>query len=73
MKKNILLEECIKSFKSKEFREELKQVFRPLISYLFNELYVYVLFIILLIIASFFLHLGVLILLIRYNNKIKNI
>jgi hypothetical protein len=71
MKKNILLEECIKSFKTKEFKEELKILFKPLIDYLFNELYIYILFVILLIIASFFLHLGVLILLLRYN-KIKN-
>tara|TARA_B100001769_G_scaffold260493_1_gene241165 strand:- start:10079 stop:10306 length:228 start_codon:yes stop_codon:yes gene_type:complete len=71
MKNNILLEHCLKSLNSKEFKEELKNFIKPVAECIFKELYIYLFFFIFFILASFLLHLGVLILLIRYNNKIN--
>ena len=70
MKKHILIQECINFLKSEEIKNEFKDILKPLIDYIFKELSIYLYFFVFLIIVSFLLNLGVLILLISYNKKI---
>ena len=44
MKNNILLEHCLKTFNSKEFKEELKNFIKPVAECIFKELYIYLFF-----------------------------
>lgn len=73
MKNNIILEQCLKTLNSKEFKEEIRMFIKPIFECLFKEIYIYLFFFIFFILISFFLHLGVLLLLIRYNNKINKL
>ncbi len=68
--KNLLLEHCTNMIKSKEFKKEIGELFKPLFDYFFKELGIYLYFFIFFILSSFLLHLGVLVLLIRYNQKL---
>jgi hypothetical protein len=71
MNKNILLEEIMLFFKSDSFKEELQTIIKPLLNYLFKEIYIYFMFFIFFILSSFFLHLSILFLLIKYNKQLK--
>jgi len=73
MKNNLIYEQCLKTLNSKEFKDEFKNFLKPILEYIFNEISIYLFFFIFFILVSFLLHLGVLILLIRYNNKMKNL
>mgnify|MGYP001235512393 CR=1 FL=1 len=73
MKNNIVLEQCLKTLNSKEFKEELNNFIKPISNYLFKEFSIYLLFFVFFILTSFLLHLGVLILLIRYNNNLNKL
>jgi hypothetical protein len=66
MNKNILLDNCIKFLRSEEINNELKNIIKPCLEYIFKEISIYLYFFIFFIFTSFILHLGVLILLIRY-------
>ena len=44
IKKNIVLDECINFLKSDEIKNEIKQIIKPFLEYLFNELSIYLLF-----------------------------
>lgn len=71
MKKHILLEQCLNFLKSEEIKCEIKEILKPFTDYIFKELSLYLYFFVFLIILSFLLHLGILILLIQYNKKIS--
>ena len=73
IKKNIVLDECINFLKSDEIKNEIKQIIKPFLEYLFKELSIYLFFFVFFIISSFLLHLGVLIILIRYIKKQKDL
>ena len=73
MKNNIVYEQCIKTLNSEEFKKEIKNFIRPFLEYILKELSIYLCFFILFILISFLLHLGILILLIRYNIKINKL
>jgi hypothetical protein len=68
---NIMLDQCLKFLKSEEIKKEIKSIIKPFIEYIFKELSIYLFFFVFFILSSFLLHLGVLILLIRYNNKLN--
>lgn len=68
--KNLLFEHCTNIMKSREFKKEVGELLKPLFDYFFKELGIYLYFFIFFILSSFLLHLGVLILLIRYNQKL---
>jgi hypothetical protein len=72
MTKHIILEQCLNFLKSEEIKNEIKDILKPVIDYIFKELGLYLYLFSFLILASFVLHLGILILLIRYNKNIKN-
>ena len=69
--KNLMLDQCLNFLKSAEIKRELKEIMKPLIEYLLKEISIYLYFFIFFIIVSFLLHLGVLVLLIRYNKNIN--
>ena len=71
MKKHILLEQCLNFLKSEEIKKEIEEIMKPIIEYIFKELSLYLYFFAFLIIVGFLLHLGVLILLIRFNKKLS--
>ena len=70
---NFIYEQCLKTLNSQEFKKEVKNILQPLLDYILKEISIYLFFFVFFILVSFLLHLGVLILLIRYNNKIKEI
>ena len=67
---NIIFDGCIQLLKSEEIKQEIKEIIKPLRSYILKEISIYLIFFIFFILLSFFLHLGILVLLIRYNKNI---
>ena len=65
---NFIYDQCLKTFK-----KEIKNFLKPLLDYIFKEISIYLFFFIFFILVSFLLHLGVLVLLIRYNNKMSKL
>ena len=70
--KNTLTDYCMKFLKSEETKKELQNILNPILEYFLKEIHIYLCFFLFFIFTSFILHLGVLILLIQYNNKLKN-
>ena len=70
---NFIYEQCLKTLNSQEFKKEVKNILQPLLDYILKEISIYLFFFIFLILVSFLLHLGVLVLLIRYNNKMSKL
>ena len=71
MNKNILLDQCINFLKTEQAKKEIKNIIKPIFEYLFKELSIYFYFFIFFIFVGFILHLGILILLIRYNKNMN--
>jgi hypothetical protein len=71
MKNNLVLEQCLNTLNSEEFKEEMRCFIKPITDSIFKEISIYLFFFVFFILSSFLLHLGVLILLIRYNNKLN--
>ena len=69
--KNTLTDYCMKFLKSEETKKELQNILNPILEYFLKEIHIYLCFFLFFIFTSFILHLGVLILLIKYNNKLK--
>ena len=69
--KSALANQCINFLKTEETKKELKEIFSPVLEYFLKEINSYVYFFIFFIFTSFILHLGVLLLLIRYNIKLN--
>lgn len=65
------MEQCLNMLQSNEIKNEIKNTLKPLFKYIFDELSLYFYIFVFLIFSSFFINLGILALLIRYNNKIK--
>ena len=70
---NFIYAQCLKTINSKEFKKEIMNFLKPLLDYIFKEISIYLFFFIFFILVSFLLHLGVLVLLIRYNNKMSKL
>lgn len=66
---NLLTMICNDYLKSELFKSHINNISEPIIKNLLNELGVYLYIFIFYIFISFFLHLGILIILIRYINK----
>ena len=69
--KSALANQCINFLKTEETKKELKEIFSPVLEYFLKEINIYLYFFIFYIFTSFILHLGVLLLLIRYNIKLN--
>uniref|UniRef100_A0A6C0H453 Uncharacterized protein n=1 Tax=viral metagenome TaxID=1070528 RepID=A0A6C0H453_9ZZZZ len=69
--KKTLTDYCINFLKAEETKKELHNILTPILEYFLKEIHIYLCFFLFFIFSSFILHLGVLILLIQYNNKLK--
>ena len=70
---NFIYDQCLKTLNSEEFKKEIKNFLKPLLDSVFKEISIYLFFFVFFILVSFLLHLGVLVLLIRYNNKMNKL
>jgi uncharacterized membrane protein len=68
----ILLNNCTNFIKSEKFKNEIKEITKPLFEYFLNEIGLYLYFFIFFILTSFILHLGIFIILIKYILKDNN-
>ena len=66
---NLLNMICNDYLKSESFKSHINKISEPILKNLLNELGIYLYIFIFYIFISFFLHLGILIILIRYINK----
>ena len=73
MKENFL-EQCLFLLNKKEIKEQIKEIFNPFLQIitktLLNEIYPYIYLSLIFVIISFFLHLGIFIMLFRNNKAI---
>lgn len=66
--------EILGIFKNSETQRELREIFKPLIDIFFENISMYLIFVVLFVLIGFLMNLGTLIILIRYiTNKNKNI
>ena len=66
--KESLINECVNIIKREDVKEEIKELFRPIIDMILQEIYPYIFLSMLFVIISFLLILGIFILLLRNNN-----
>lgn len=67
--KESLINECVGILKRKDVKEEIKELFRPIIDMILQEIYPYIILSMLFVIISFLLILGIFILLLRNNHN----
>ena len=63
--KDKILEYCIEFIKKDEVKKELKNLFKPIINMILEEIYPYIYLSLLLVVISFFLVLGIFFMLIK--------
>jgi hypothetical protein len=66
--KESLINECVGILKRDDVKEEVKELFRPIIDLILQEIYPYIFLSMIFVIISFLLILGIFILLLRNNN-----
>ena len=64
-----LLKECLKTLKKPEVQNKVKEIMKPYIELILNEMYPYIYLSLLFVLISFFLILGIFLLLLRINYK----
>lgn len=67
--KSQIINNCLNILKSEEMKKDLKEILTPLINFIMKEFSIYLFLIIFFIFSSFALHLGILIILLKNNNK----
>ena len=65
--KNKAIDYCLEFIKKDEVKNELKNLFKPIINLILEEIYPYIYLSVLFLLISFFLVLGIFILLLRNN------
>jgi len=70
--KNKAIDYCLDIIKREDVKNELKQLFKPVIQLILQEIYPYIYLSVLFLLISFFLVLGIFILLLR-NNYISQV
>ena len=65
--KNKAIDYCLDIIKREDVKNELKQLFKPVIQLILQEIYPYIYLSVLFLFISFFLNLGICILLLRNN------
>ena len=63
---------CLKLLKNNDTKKHIKDIVKPIFFYILNEFKIYIFFFIFFILTNFLLHLGILLLLLKYNKKINN-
>jgi hypothetical protein len=71
--KEQLIEQCLTILSREDVKKELKELFKPLISLLVQEIYPYIYLSLIFVIISFLLILGIFYLLLRNNLKVFNL
>jgi hypothetical protein len=66
-----LRDSCIDFFKNEDIRKDIKELLKPLVNIVYNELYLYIWLICVYNILLFFAILAILFLLFRLGNKMK--
>lgn len=69
--KETIAEYCLEFIKRDEVKQELKNLFKPIIKLILEEIYPYIYLSLLLVIISFFLVLGIFILLLRTKKMLN--
>ena len=64
-----LLKECLKTLKKPEVQNKVKEIMKPYIELILNEMYPYIYLSLLFVLISFFLILGIFLLLLRINYR----
>jgi hypothetical protein len=70
---DVVMNQCKDFVRSAEFKKHIKEIMKPLMDYFLKECSIYLFFLVFFILSSFLLHLGILILLIRYNHNFARI
>ena len=65
--KNKAIDNCLDIIKREDVKQELKHLFKPIIQLILQEIYPYIYLSVLFLLISFFLVLGIFILLLRNN------
>jgi hypothetical protein len=72
--KDKITDYCLDFIKKEEVKKELKNLFKPIVNLILEEIYPYIYLSLLLVVISFFLVLGIFIMLIKSKNgEIKNL
>ncbi len=66
--KNKAIDYCLDIIKREDVKQELKHIFKPIIQLILQEIYPYIYLSVLFLLISFFLILGIFILLLRNNH-----
>jgi len=63
--KDMIIEQCLKALKRKDIKAEIKNIIRPVLALIIQEIYPYIYISVIFIFISFLLILGIFILLLR--------
>ena len=70
--RNIIVEQCLEVLKRDDVKKEIKEVIKPMISILLQEIYPYIFLSLIFVLISFLLILGIFILLLRIKKSASN-
>jgi len=70
---NIILKNFNNFFKSKEFKKEFRTTLKSAIKFLFNDIYLYIVFIASIILFNFFINIGFVLIFIIYRKKMNKL
>lgn len=71
--KDKLIQQCLEIFKREEVKNELKSIMKPIIDMILIELYPYIYLSLIFVFISFFLILGIFILLVKNQKNLQHI
>ncbi|MDC0142071.1 hypothetical protein OAI84_00575 [bacterium] len=69
--KDFIIEECLNAFKNDNVKNEIKRAIKPILFSLFQEIYPYIFFLLILVIICFLLVLGIFFFLMRINKSLQ--
>jgi hypothetical protein len=70
--RNIIVDQCLEILKREDVKREIKEVIKPMISILLQEIYPYIFISLIFVLISFLLILGIFILLLRIKKSASN-
>ncbi len=73
MLKEAIIQECLIVLKRNDVKDELKKMFSPIIDLIILQIYPYLYLCLMFVLISFFLHLGIFILLLRNKPFFSNV
>ena len=70
--RNIIVDQCLEILKREDVKREIKEVIKPMISILLQEIYPYIFISFLFVLISFLLILGIFVFLLRIKKSVSN-